>query len=109
MKKIEKLRELKKKAASGGGPEAIKKQHEKGKLTARERIDLLLDPDSFVEFDRFMVHRCSNFDMGNKIFPGDGVITGWGKIDGRQVYVFAQDFTVFGGSLGEAFAEKICK
>jgi acetyl-CoA carboxylase carboxyltransferase component len=109
MKELDKLRKLKKVAASGGGPEAIKKQHAKGKLTARERIDLLLDPGSFVEFDRFMVHRCSNFDMGNKIFPGDGVITGWGKIDGRQVYVFAQDFTVFGGSLGEAFAEKICK
>lgn len=109
MSNIEKLRELKKSALLGGGEVAIKKQHEKGKLTARERIDLLLDPDTFVEFDRFMVHRCSNFDMGNKKFLGDGVITGWGKIDGRQVYVFAQDFTVFGGSLGEAFAEKICK
>lgn len=109
MKNIEKLRKLRKIAASEGGPEAIKKQHAKGKLTARERIDLLLDPDTFVEFDRFMVHRCTNFHMSNKKFPGDGVITGWGKINGRQVYVFSQDFTIFGGSLGEAFAEKICK
>ncbi len=109
MKEIDKLHQLRKDSALGGGEEAIKKQHHKGKLTARERIALLLDPGSFVEFDRFMVHRCSNFDMGKKKILGDGVITGWGKIDGRQVYVFAQDFTVFGGSLGEAFAEKICK
>ncbi len=109
MKDIEKLRDLKKATLEGGGKEAIKKQHQKGKLTARERIDILLDKDSFVEFDRFMVHRCSNFGMEDKKILGDGVITGWGKIDGRQVYVFAQDFTVFGGSLGEAFAEKICK
>jgi len=109
MKDIEKLRDLKKATLEGGGEEAIKKQHQKGKLTARERIDILLDKDSFVEFDRFMVHRCSNFGMEDKKILGDGVITGWGKIDGRQVYVFAQDFTVFGGSLGEAFAEKICK
>ncbi|MBC7476115.1 MAG: acyl-CoA carboxylase subunit beta [Candidatus Sericytochromatia bacterium] len=109
MKEIEKLRELKKAGQVGGGEEAVKRQHAKGKLTARERIDLLLDAGSFVEFDRFMVHRCSNFDMENKKYLGDGVITGWGKVDGRQVYVFSQDFTVFGGSLGEAFAEKICK
>ncbi len=109
MKDIEKLRELKKSTLSGGGQIAIDKQHEKGKLTARERLDILLDPNTFVEFDRFMVHRCSNFGMENKKILGDGVVTGWGKIDGRQVYVFAQDFTVFGGSLGEAFAEKICK
>ncbi len=109
MKEIEKLRELKKAGQVGGGEEAVKRQHAKGKLTARERIDLLLDAGSFVEFDRFMVHRCSNFDMDNKKYLGDGVITGWGKVDGRQVYVFSQDFTVFGGSLGEAFAEKICK
>ena len=94
---------------SNGGEEAIKKQHQKGKLTALERIELLLDKGSFVEFDKYMVHRCSNFDMDKKKYQGDGVITGWGKIDGRQVYVFAQDFTVFGGSLGEVFAEKICK
>lgn len=109
MKDIEKLRELKKATLTGGGEQAIKKQHEKGKLTARERLEILLDPGSFVEFDRFMVHRCSNFGMEDKQTLGDGVVTGWGKIDGRQVYVFAQDFTVFGGSLGEAFAEKICK
>ena len=109
MKDIEKLRELKKATLEGGGKAAIDKQHEKGKLTARERLEILLDPNSFVEFDRFMVHRCSNFGMEDKKILGDGVVTGWGKIDGRQVYVFAQDFTVFGGSLGEAFAEKICK
>jgi propionyl-CoA carboxylase beta chain len=109
MKSLEKLNQLKKQALDGAGEVAIKKQHEKGKLTARERIDLLLDAGSFVEFDRFTVHRCSNFGMENKKILGDGVITGWGKIDGRQVYIFAQDFTVFGGSLGEVFAEKICK
>ncbi|MFN8578111.1 MAG: acyl-CoA carboxylase subunit beta [Candidatus Sericytochromatia bacterium] len=109
MKDIEKLRERKKATLQGGGEQAIKKQHQKGKLTARERLEILLDKDSFVEFDRFMVHRCSNFGMDDKKTLGDGVVTGWGKIDGRQVYVFAQDFTVFGGSLGEAFAEKICK
>lgn len=109
MKPLEKLKELKNLAEKGGGEEAIKKQHLKGKLTARERIDILLDEGSFVEFDKFAVHRCGNFNMEEKKFLGDGVITGWGKIDGRQVYVFAQDFTVFGGSLGEVFAEKICK
>ncbi|MFN8672645.1 MAG: acyl-CoA carboxylase subunit beta [Candidatus Sericytochromatia bacterium] len=109
MKELEKLKELRKEAEKGGGDTAIKKQHEKGKLTARERINLLLDEGSFVEFDKFAVHRCSNFNMEEKKYWGDGVVTGWGKIDGRQVYVFAQDFTVFGGSLGEVFAEKICK
>ncbi|GIW23359.1 MAG: methylmalonyl-CoA carboxyltransferase [Candidatus Sericytochromatia bacterium] len=109
MEKINKLKELEKKVLLGGGEDAIKKQHEKGKLTARERIEKLLDPETFLEFDRFMVHRCSNFEMENKKILGDGVITGWGKINGRQVYIFAQDFTVFGGSLGEAFAKKICK
>lgn len=109
MKPLEKLKELRILAENGGGEEAIKKQHLKGKLTARERINILLDEGSFVEFDKFAVHRCGNFNMEEKKFLGDGVITGWGKIDGRQVYVFAQDFTVFGGSLGEVFAEKICK
>lgn len=109
MKPLEKLKELKNLAEKGGGEEAIKKQHLKGKLTARERINILLDEGSFVEFDKFAIHRCGNFNMEEKKFLGDGVITGWGKIDGRQVYVFAQDFTVFGGSLGEVFAEKICK
>lgn len=88
---------------------ALEKQHARGKKTARERLALLLDPGSFVEFDKFSVHRCHHFDMDHKKVLGDGVITGWGKIDGRPVYVFSQDFTVFGGSLGEVFAEKICK
>ncbi|MBC7542375.1 MAG: acyl-CoA carboxylase subunit beta [Candidatus Sericytochromatia bacterium] len=96
-------------ASAGGGPAAVARQHERGKLSARERVDLLLDPHSFVEFDRFALHRNDNFGMADKRIPGDGVITGWGKIDGRPVYVFSQDFTVFGGSLGEVFAEKICK
>ncbi len=96
-------------ASLGGGEQAIAKQHEKGKLTARERLDLLLDPGSFVELDRYRVHRCYNFGMEDKRVPGDGVVTGYGRIDGRLVYVFSQDFTVFGGSLGEVHAEKICK
>ncbi|MEZ0370191.1 MAG: acyl-CoA carboxylase subunit beta [Candidatus Sericytochromatia bacterium] len=106
-----KLRALqaKQQAVLTGNPAAIEKQHAKGKMTARERLDLLLDPGSFVEFDKFSVHRCYHFGMGEKAVPGDGVVTGWGKIDGRPVYVFSQDFTVFGGSLGEVFAEKICK
>jgi acetyl-CoA carboxylase carboxyltransferase component len=89
--------------------QALTKQHNKGKKTARERLDLLLDPGSFVEFDKFSVHRCDHFGMNDKKTLGDGVITGWGKINGRPVYVFSNDFTVFGGSLGEVFAEKICK
>ncbi len=89
--------------------QARQKQHAKGKKTARERLELLLDPGSFMEFDKFSVHRCDNFGMQDKKIPGDGVITGSGKIHGRPVYVFSQDFTVFGGSLGEVFAEKICK
>ncbi|MEB3198427.1 MAG: acyl-CoA carboxylase subunit beta [Candidatus Sericytochromatia bacterium] len=96
-------------AIAGTGPEAAQKQHDRGKLTARERIARFLDPDTFVEFDRYRVHRCHNFGMGEKTVPGDGVITGYGQVDGRTVYVFAQDFTVFGGSLGEVYAEKICK
>lgn len=106
-----KLRTLQEKqqAVLTGDPAAIDRQHAKGKLTARERLDILLDPGSFVEFDKFSVHRCQHFGMSDKKVLGDGVITGWGKIDGRPVYVFSQDFTVFGGSLGEVFAEKICK
>jgi propionyl-CoA carboxylase beta chain len=107
-----KLAELKRRqdeAALGGGEAAIAKQHAKGKLTARERLDLLLDPGSFVEIDRFRVHRAQNFGMPEKRIPGDGVVTGYGRIDGRLVYVFSQDFTVFGGALGEVHAEKICK
>jgi propionyl-CoA carboxylase beta chain len=85
------------------------RQHEAGKLTARERLDLLLDPGSFVELDRFVVHRCNDFDMDKQRVLGDGVITGWGLVNGRKVVVFAQDFTVFGGSLSAAYAQKICK
>src|SRR5215212_5102078 len=93
----------------GGGKERIAAQHKKGKLSARERLDLLLDEGSFVEFDRFVVHRSTDFGIDSEKYYGDGVVTGYGRIDGRLVYVFSQDFTVFGGSLSEAFAEKICK
>ena len=93
----------------GGGPDRIAQQHKKGKLTARERLDLLLDEGSFTELDRFVTHRSSDFGLDQQIYPGDGVVTGSGRIDGRLVFVFAQDFTVFGGSLSEAHAEKICK
>jgi len=107
--KIERLRELREKAKLGGGKERIEAQHAKGKLTARERIELLLDPDSFVEIDPFVVHRCTEFGIAEKKILGDGVVTGYGTIDGRPVFVFSQDFTVYGGSLGEMFAKKVCK
>lgn len=96
-------------ARIGGGEKRIQAQHAKGKLTARERIELLLDEDSFEEFDMFVTHRCSDFGMSKTKFSGDGVVTGWGTINGRKVYVFSQDFTVFGGSLSETHAQKICK
>ena len=96
-------------AEQGGGPERLAQQHKKGKLSARERLDLLLDPGSFVELDRFVTHRCTDFGLEAQQIPGDGVVTGYGRVDGRLVYVFSQDFTVFGGSLSETFAEKICK
>ncbi len=96
-------------AEQGGGASRIAQQHKKGKLTARERLDLLLDQGSFVELDRFVTHRSTAFGLDNQVYPGDGVVTGSGRIDGRLVYVFSQDFTVFGGSLSEAHAEKICK
>ncbi|MDB0047718.1 acyl-CoA carboxylase subunit beta [Porticoccaceae bacterium] len=96
-------------ARLGGGQKRIDAQHAKGKLTARERIDLLLDNDSFEEWDMFVEHRCTDFDMDQQYVPGDGVIIGYGTINGRLVFVFSQDFTVFGGSLSEAHAEKICK
>ncbi|MCD8332273.1 MAG: methylmalonyl-CoA carboxyltransferase, partial [Oscillospiraceae bacterium] len=92
-----------------GGPKAVEKQHAKGKKTARERIDLLLDEGTFTEVDRFVSHRCSNFGMESKVIPADGVVTGYGKVDGRLVFVYAQDFTAQGGSLGELHAAKICK
>ncbi len=102
--------ELKRAAArAGGGEKRILAQHAKGKLTARERLEFLLDPDSFEEYDMFVEHRCEDFGMSEQRIPGDGVVTGWGTINGRLVFVFSQDFTVFGGSLSEAHAEKICK
>ncbi len=103
------LMKLRDKARLGGGQERIDKQHAKGSMTARERIDLLLDPGSFEEFDMFKTHRCREFGMDEQVFSGDGVVTGYGTVNGRVTYVFAQDFTVLGGSLSETFAEKICK
>ena len=96
-------------AKFGGGQDRIEKQHAKGKLTARERIDLLLDEGSFEEIGILVTHRTKDFGMEDQIFYGDGVVTGYGTVDNRLVYVFAQDFTVFGGSLSETHAEKICK
>jgi len=107
--KLKELESLNRLAEEAGGAERLKRQHDAGKLTARERIRLLLDEGSFEELDRFVEHRCVDFDMARQKIPGDGVVTGYGRIDGRVVYVFAQDFTVFGGSLSEAYAEKICK
>jgi len=103
------LDQLDAEAERGGGEERIAKQHEAGKLTARERIELFLDPGSFVEMDKFKTHRCADFGMERSKIPGDGVVTGYGLVEGRQVFVFAQDFTVFGGSLSGAYSEKICK
>ncbi len=107
--KLEIFKERDKNAKLGGGAKRIEKQHAAGKLTARERIEFLLDEGSFEEFDRFVVHRSRDFGLDQQLYPGDGVITGHGLIDGRRVFVFAQDFTVFGGSLSETHAEKICK
>ena len=107
--RVKQLKVLREQAMLGGGKERIQKQHEKGKLTARERIDLLLDAGSFNELDEFVVHQCTEFGLAERKIPGDGVVTGYGTIDGRLVYVFSQDFTVFGGSLGEMFAKKVCK
>jgi propionyl-CoA carboxylase beta chain len=106
---VQRLDELNQQALQGGGAARIQKQHEGGKLTARERIDLLLDPGSFIEIGRLVTHRCADFGMENQKFLGDGVVTGHGTVDGRKVFVFAQDFTVFGGSLSGAYAQKICK
>src|SRR5206468_356978 len=96
-------------AELGGGDERVRRQHKAGKKTARERIDLLVDPGSFLELDRFVVHQTHDFGMAEQRIPGDGVVTGSGRIHGRPVFVFAQDFTVFGGSLSETYARKICK
>jgi acetyl-CoA carboxylase carboxyltransferase component len=107
--KILELRRLKEEAMLGGGKKRVEAQHKKGKLTARERLDLLLDPGTFNELDMFVTHRSTDFGLDEQKIPGDGVVTGYGQIDGRLVYVFSQDFTVFGGSLSEAHSEKICK
>jgi methylmalonyl-CoA decarboxylase subunit alpha len=109
LEKVKELIELRVQARLGGGEKAIEKQHAKGKYTARERISMLLDDGSFEEFDMFVKHRCTNFGQDKKHYLGDGVVTGYGTIEGRLVYVFAQDFTVWGGSLSETMALKICK
>lgn len=106
---IEELEKRRAGARLGGGKKRIDAQHARGKLTARERLQILLDKDSFEEFDMYKAHRCTDFGMEKTQYPGDGVVTGWGTINGRQVYVFSQDFTVLGGSLSETHAEKICK
>ncbi len=106
---IAELEERRTRARLGGGKSRIEKQHARGKLTARERLDVLLDEGSFEEIGMFVEHRCNEFGMGDQKIPGDGVITGWGTINGRLVFVFSQDFTVFGGALSEAHAQKICK
>jgi propionyl-CoA carboxylase beta chain len=107
--KMERFRERSRRAEEGGGRARIEKQHASGKMTARERLEFFLDEGTFEEFDRLVVHRSKDFGMDKQLFPGDGVITGHGLVDGRRVFVFAQDFTVFGGSLSETHAEKICK
>src|SRR4029079_17202451 len=107
--RVEELKGRLRAAELGGGAERVKRQHEAGKLTARERVALLLDPGSFVEIDALVTHRCRDFGMEKSVIPGDGVVCGYGRVDGRLVYLFAQDFTVFGGSLSETNARKICK
>src|ERR1051326_5749625 len=107
--KLAQLRELREQAIHSASEEAVEKQHAKGKLTARERIEKLLDPGSFEELDTFVRHRTYDFEMQKKRPYGDAVVTGWGTVDGRPVAVFSQDFTVFGGSLGEVYGQKIVK
>src|SRR5689334_11904653 len=107
--KLELVQQKRTESELGGGAERIAAQHEKGKMTARERLEVLLDPATFVELDRFVTHRSTDFGLADQKYLGDGVVTGYGRIEGRLAYVFAQDFTVFGGSLSEAHAEKICK
>jgi propionyl-CoA carboxylase beta chain len=106
---LDTLADLERRAETGGGPERIARQHEAGKLTARERMDLLFDPGSFEEIDKLVTHRCRDFGMQEQVIPGDGVVAGHGRVDGRRVHAFAQDFTVFGGSLSETNAAKIVK
>src|SRR5918998_1707926 len=107
--KLEQLARRKRRAEEGGGRARIERQHESGKWTARERVEFFLDEGTFEEFDQLVVHRSRDFGLDKQLFPGDGVVTGHGLVDGRRVFVFAQDFTVFGGSLSETHAEKICK
>ena len=107
--RLDRLERMREEARLGGGAARIERQHDAGKLTARERLELLLDPGSFVELDAFVTHRATEFGLAEQRVLGDGVVTGHGTIDGRLVFVFSQDFTVFGGSLSEAYAEKICK
>jgi propionyl-CoA carboxylase beta chain len=109
MNRLDELRLRHTAAEEGGGPERREKQHREGKLSARERVDLLLDENTFEEMDKLVTHRCRDFGMDDQVIPGDGFVTGYGRINGRLVYVFAQDFTVFGGSLSESNAQKICK
>ncbi|HEX7966642.1 MAG TPA: carboxyl transferase domain-containing protein, partial [Stellaceae bacterium] len=106
---LQRLEEKREGARAGGGERRIQAQHAKGKLTARERLELLFDPGSFEEWDMFVEHRSTDFGMAEQKVPGDGVVTGYGTVNGRLVFAFSQDFTVFGGSLSEAHAEKICK
>src|SRR5437762_2516976 len=109
MSRLEELRRRHGAAEAGGGPERRERQHKEGKLSARERVELLLDEGSFEELDKLVTHRCRDFGMDEQVVPGDGVVSGYGRVDGRLTYVFAQDFTVFGGSLSETNAQKICK
>jgi len=106
---LERLKQLTREAEAAGGQDRLKKQRAQGRMTARERVEFLLDRGSFVELDKFKTHRITDFDMAEKKIPGDGVVTGYGTIEGRQVCIFSHDFTVFGGSLSGAFAEKVCK
>src|ERR1700730_17517071 len=107
--KLEILKEKQRAAEEGGGAARVEKQHAAGKMTARERVEFLLDEGTFQEFDKLVEHRSHDFGLEKQVYPGDGVVTGHGLIDGRRVFVFAQDFTIFGGSLSETHAEKICK
>ena len=109
MDKYERLKDYEQRALLGGGEERVARQHAAGKLTARERVDLFFDPSTFHEVDKLITHRCRDFGMEDQIVPGDGVVAGRGRVDGRLVYAFAQDFTVFGGSLSETNAAKIVK
>src|SRR5260370_1969820 len=109
MSRLEELRGRHAAAEAGGGTERRERQHQEGKLSGRERIELLLDEGSFEELDKLVIHRCRDFGMDEQIIPGDGVVSGYGRIHGRLTYVFAQDFTVFGGSLSETNAQKVCK